>query len=186
MAELINGGLADVVEFSFANLTPDEESDAGGAVSVANVQRTLSDIRTVYARASGADVVHIHSALAPAPTLFRAGLLAGAAKARGAAVVMHAHGGRVVDFVETRGRKALSRLCLGRPVDRAIAVADSVTSALSPVIGSTMVTTIPNGVDCARFVPRDGRAMFRPEFSTLGTSRHVRASSTCSKRATCS
>lgn len=168
MAGLFEGTLADSVEFSFVNLTPEGESDGGGAVSVANVARTLSDLRTVYAAASGADVVHIHSALAPAPTLLRAGLLAGAAKARGAAVVMHAHGGRVVDFVESRGARVLVRQCLGRPVDRVIAVAGSVTTALSPIIGSTNITTIPNGVDCARFVPRVGASHRPPRILYVG------------------
>jgi len=168
MAELLEGGLADLVEFSFVNLTPGEDSDAGGAVSVTNIRRSLSDIRTLYANAAGADVVHIHSALAPAPTMLRAGLLACAAKARGAAVIMHAHGGRVVDLVESRGATALARLCLGPPVDRVVAVAESVTAALSPVTGSTTVTTIPNGVDCARFASSSGASHVPPRILYVG------------------
>ena len=55
--------------------------------------RTLRDARAVRDRARGQDIVHIHTALAPTVTVLRAALLAVAARSRGCAVVVHAHGG---------------------------------------------------------------------------------------------
>jgi glycosyltransferase involved in cell wall biosynthesis len=124
----------------------------GGRLSVANVRRTLDDTRGVWRASAGRDVVHIHSALAPGVTLVRAGLLALAGRARGARVVVHAHGGRVPLWMTTRRRRAVARVAL-RPADRLIAVSEGGRAALAATVGRRVVR-VDNGVDVHAFMAR--------------------------------
>lgn len=160
MHALVTGPLADDVDFDFLNLTGEADMGAGGALSAENIRRTFVDVRTVFVRAADADIVHIHSALAPASTLLRAGVLAAASRLRGARVVIHAHGGRFVSFAEQRSASLLIRMCLA-PADRVIAVASAVHVSLGSTAARDRTRMIGNGVDCDRFevgaVRRDGR-----------------------------
>src|SRR3954468_5527368 len=92
---LLGSRLAEEHDLRFLNLAH-EGTPQGGPASVANIRRTLRDAVAVWRAARGVDVVHIHSALSPAVTIGRAGLLAVVGRLRGCAVVVHAHGGNVL------------------------------------------------------------------------------------------
>ena len=74
------------------NLSPASGS-RGGSTSWDNLRRTLGDVGRVPRTVRRGDVVHVHSALAPTVTALRAGSLLVAGRLRGAATVLHAHGG---------------------------------------------------------------------------------------------
>ena len=57
-------GLGHDHDVRLVNLTRDGER-AGGRLTLSNLTRTLADAREVWRGARGADVVHVHSALAP-------------------------------------------------------------------------------------------------------------------------
>ena len=91
--ETLRGGpLAQEHDLRFLNVAHAGVPE-GGRATVGNIRRTVRDAVAVWRAARGRDVVHIHSALAPAVTVLRAALLAVAGRARGSAVVIHAHGG---------------------------------------------------------------------------------------------
>jgi glycosyltransferase involved in cell wall biosynthesis len=122
----------------------------GGEASVGNVVRTVRDAYAVWRASGDADVVHIHSALAPAVTVIRAGLLALAARLRGAAVIVHAHGGNIETWL-TSGRSRLIMRVAMLPAHRVVAVWSAGRRALASVLGDERVSLIDNGVDTARF-----------------------------------
>ncbi len=122
----------------------------GGEASATNVGRTLRDAVRVFASARDHDIVHIHSALAPAVTIVRAGLLAFAARLRGCGVIVHAHGGNIETWLTTPGRRALMRLAM-LPAHRVVAVWTAGDKALTSALGRQRVCLIDNGVDLARY-----------------------------------
>jgi glycosyltransferase involved in cell wall biosynthesis len=151
---LQHGELGDLHEITFLNVahfgTPE-----GGEVTAGNIGRTLRDALNVFRMAKGHDVVHIHSALAPAVTVGRAGLLALAGRLRGARVVMHAHGGNIETWLTTRRTRALMRLAM-LPVSHVVAVWSAGEQTLARALGPRRVSLIDNGVDTERFVPAPG------------------------------
>lgn len=124
----------------------------GGRATVGNVRRTLHDAVAVLRQAPAADVVHLHTALVPTVTLLRAGLLAGAARARGRAVVVHVHGGNLGSWLVGRGRRVLVRAAL-RPATRVVTVWEAGRRSLADVLGDERVVLLDNGVDVERFRP---------------------------------
>ena len=136
-------------ELTFLNLAHAGRPQ-GGRPTVANIARTVRDTAAVWRSSRGQDIVHIHSALAPAVTVIRAGLLAAAARARGCRVIMHAHGGNMDAWLSRPGRARLMRLAM-RPVARIVAVWTAGLQALGPVLGEERVSLIDNGVDLSRF-----------------------------------
>ena len=154
LSTLREGELADLHEITFLNVahfgTPE-----GGEVTAGNIGRTLRDARNVFRMARGQDIVHIHSALAPAVTVARAGLLALAGRLRGAAVVLHAHGGNIETWLANRRRRLLMRLAM-LPASHVVAVWSAGEQTLRGALGPGRVSLIDNGVDTERFVPADG------------------------------
>jgi glycosyltransferase involved in cell wall biosynthesis len=146
---LLTGDLASRYRLTFLNVahfgTPE-----GGEVTTGNIVRTLRDAKAVWVKAGDHDIVHVHSALAPTVTMLRAGLLALAARARGCAVVMHAHGGNLEASLQTPLRRLALRLCM-LPAQRVVAVWGAGERALAGVLGARKVRLIDNGVDCARY-----------------------------------
>jgi glycosyltransferase involved in cell wall biosynthesis len=150
LALLQSGPLADAHDLTFLNLA--EAVDVqGGRASGANVVRAARDTWRVWQAAKGQDVVHVHSALAPAVTMVRAGLLAAAGRSRGSQVVVHAHGGRVQLFLTSPARRRFARAALAA-VTRVAAVSEGAYDALVAVLGDR-VLLVENGVDVARFTP---------------------------------
>lgn len=117
----------------------------GGRATAGNLRRTLGDVRSVWRAAGGHDIVHVHSALAPSVTVVRAALLAMAGRARGAAVIVHAHGSEIQAWLTTPVRKALIRLAM-RPASRVVAVWTAGEVALRAVLRPGQVLRIDNGV----------------------------------------
>jgi glycosyltransferase involved in cell wall biosynthesis len=126
----------------------------GGRLSGSNLVRTAVDAIRVWRAARGCSIVHIHSALAPAVTVLRAGALAGAARLRGKPVLLHAHGGLVQLWLTTRVRRAVVRLALW-PAQRVVAVSTDGCRALQATIGADRVLYLANGVDVDRFIPTE-------------------------------
>jgi glycosyltransferase involved in cell wall biosynthesis len=145
------GELGDLHEITFLNVahfgTPE-----GGEVTAGNVGRTLRDARRLFQMAKGQDVVHIHSALAPAVTVARAGLLAAAGRMRGAKVVVHAHGGNIETWLTSWRTRTLMRLAM-LPASHVVAVWSAGEQTLATALGPERVSLIDNGVDVERFVP---------------------------------
>src|SRR4051812_48075194 len=146
---LLGSRLAEEYDLSFLNLSH-EGTPQGGRASVANVRRTLRDAAAVWQAARGVDVVHIHSALSPAVTVIRAGLLALVGRIRGAAVVIHAHGGNVLTWLSTPSRRRLMRWAM-RPAHRVVAVWTAGLDMLRSVLPESKVVLIGNGVPVERF-----------------------------------
>src|SRR5215216_4833995 len=103
-------------------------SREGGRLSTANLRRTAGDAWRVWRCAADADLVHIHSAVAPAVTLLRVGLLAAAARVRGSRVVIHAHGGLLPLWLQGRLRRSLARAALA-PASHVVCVSTKGRSA---------------------------------------------------------
>jgi glycosyltransferase involved in cell wall biosynthesis len=141
---LLGSDLRKAWDLTFLNVAHDDARQ-GGRLSGANLRRTLADARAVWRASAGTDVVHIHSALAPGMTLARAGLLATAARARGARVILHAHGGQVQLWLTTAPRRAMARAALAS-VDTVVAVSEAGRVALASAVGDRVVR-VDNGVD---------------------------------------
>jgi glycosyltransferase involved in cell wall biosynthesis len=141
---LLSSSLATEHDLRFLNVahagTPE-----GGRVTAGNVSRTVRDVRAVFRAARDSDVVHVHTALAPAVTVLRAGLLALAGRVRGCAVVVHAHGGAIQFWLTSRRRRALLRLAMA-PAHRVAAVWTAGQGALQGVLPAGRVTLVDNGV----------------------------------------
>ena len=91
---LLGSRLARDHDVRFLNVAHSDTPE-GGRATLGNVRRTVRDTVAVWRQAKGCDIVHIHSALAPAVTVVRASLLALAGRARGCSVAVHAHGGNI-------------------------------------------------------------------------------------------
>jgi len=146
---LLTGDLAARYELTFLNVAH-HGTPEGGEVTTGNVVRTLRDARAVFVMAKGHDLVHIHSALAPTVTVLRAGLVALAARSRGCAVIVHAHGGNLEDSLNTPFRRGLLRLAM-LPAQRVVAVWSAGERALARVLGAAKVRLVDNGVDCSPY-----------------------------------
>jgi glycosyltransferase involved in cell wall biosynthesis len=151
---LLNSRLAEEHDLRFLNVAH-SETPQGGRATLANVRRTLHDSIAVWRAARGSDIVHIHSALAPAVTVLRAALLAAVARARGCVVVVHAHGGNIRTWLTTPWRRGLMRLAM-RPAHRVVAVWTAGVDALRRVLPEERVTLIDNGVPLGVHAERQG------------------------------
>jgi glycosyltransferase involved in cell wall biosynthesis len=125
----------------------------GGRFSAGNVGRTARDAWNVWRESGGVDIVHIHSALAPASTILRVGVLGAAARLRRRGVVVHAHGGLIPLWMHTRARRWLARLALA-PARKVIAVSVDGYRALEAVVGGRALL-LDNGVDTDAFCPSE-------------------------------
>ena len=150
---LMDGTLASVVDLEFLNLAEGAQAQ-GGQISASNISRTLRDVKRLSARASDVDVAHIHSALAPGATLVRAGALIAAARRRGAHVVLHAHGGLLVDWASSGSRRRLVRTMLAR-ADIVVAVSTGLVQTLDRCGVRAPVVLLANSVDVHAFAPPD-------------------------------
>jgi glycosyltransferase involved in cell wall biosynthesis len=137
--------IADGDRVSFLNLTPAERG-GGGRLDHRNAGRTARDALAVWRQAGDHDVVHIHSALAPGPTLLRAGILAAAARTRGARVIVHGHGGRIPGWLRSGPRRLLARAALAA-AHVVIAVSTGGADALRAALGDDRVRLVDNGVE---------------------------------------
>jgi glycosyltransferase involved in cell wall biosynthesis len=153
-------------ELSFQNVahagTPE-----GGRVSMGNVRRTLRDAVSVWRAAGHHDVVHINSALAPAVTVMRAGLLVLAGWSRGCAVIVHAHGGNIETWLTTRRARWVTRAAMNR-ASLVVAVWNAGQQALVETLGEQRVRLVVNGVDTSRFTPASPRSPDRPRVLYVG------------------
>jgi glycosyltransferase involved in cell wall biosynthesis len=157
---LATSDLAQRHRLELLNLADDDATPEGGRATWGNVRRTGRDVRRVWRAARARDVVHVHTAGAPAVTMARLGLLVLAARLRGARVVAHVHGGLVVAMLTGRVGRVVARAAL-LPAHRVVAVASTVHDALQRVVAPRRLELLRNGVDTARFspdpTPRDGR-----------------------------
>jgi glycosyltransferase involved in cell wall biosynthesis len=143
--ETLRGGpLAQEHDLRFLNVAHAGVPE-GGRATVGNIRRTVRDAVAVWRAARGRDVVHIHSALAPAVTVLRAALLAVAGRARGSAVVIHAHGGNIAFWLTTPLRRALLRIAM-LPAHRVGACWTAGEQAQQRVLPAGRVALIDNGV----------------------------------------
>ena len=146
----------------------------------------VRDALAVWRAARGHDIVHIHSALAPAVTVLRAGA-AGARRraAEAAAVIVHAHGGDVQSWLTSPLRRCLTRLAM-QPAHRVVAVWTAGRDAAAHgSLPADRVRLIDNGVRTDA-VPagRRHRTGAARGCCTSGCSRRARACSTCSTAST--
>jgi glycosyltransferase involved in cell wall biosynthesis len=154
---LLRSDLARAHDLRFLNVAH-PGTPQGGQVTLGNLRRTVTDAAQVWRAAGDRDVVHIHSALAPSVTVVRASLLAWAARARGAKVIVHAHGGNVETWLRPWHRRMLMRVAMW-PAARVVAVWTAGERALSAALGSQKVCLVDNGVesfDGLREVNRSG------------------------------
>lgn len=149
--QLLGGPLAEEHEVELLNLTRADEVSRGGKLTSANVTRTLVDARALWRAAAAVDVVHLHTAMEPAVTAVRAGLLVLAARLRRTPVVVHVHGGRLGAWMRTAAHRLLVRVLL-TPARVIVAVSTEGQKALDRVAGGK-VHLVPNGVDLERFQP---------------------------------
>lgn len=147
--DLLNGDIGRTHEVTFLNLAH-TGTPQGGTMTVGNIARTVRDAVSVWRESSDNQIVHLHSALAPAVTVVRAGVLACAARLRGCSVVMHVHGGNLASWLAQPARPLFLRMALS-PADRVVAVWSAGYDALVAVMGEDRVRLIENGVDTDRF-----------------------------------
>jgi len=151
LGDLCSGDLAREHQVTFLNVAH-HDTPEGGRATWGNLRRTVLDAVRVWRAARGQDVVHLNSALAPSVTVLRAGLLALAARLRGCAVLVHAHGGNIETWLTTRRARLVMRVAMG-PADRVVAVWEAGCRALADVLGPQRVSLVDNGVDTDRFRP---------------------------------
>jgi glycosyltransferase involved in cell wall biosynthesis len=164
---LLGSALAEEHELRFLNLAH-TGTPQGGQATLANVRRTVRDTGAVWRAARGRDIVHIHSALSPAVTLVRAALLGLAGRARGCAVVIHAHGGYVQTWLTTPWRRVLMRLAM-LPAQRVVAVWTAGRDTLRTVLPEARVALIDNGVPLENYAqPSPGRGHGTPRVLFVG------------------
>lgn len=150
---MLRSELAATHELTLVNFT-DSGPLEGGRLSRRNVGRVGRDAAVLFDAAGAADVVHIHSALAPLVTLIRVCLLALVARVRGCPVIVHAHGGRFRHWVEHPLRRAVVRAALA-PASRVVSVSQSGYQALAPAVPHGRLRLIENGIDLDVFRPSD-------------------------------
>jgi glycosyltransferase involved in cell wall biosynthesis len=137
-------------EVELLNLSPGRVTE-GGRTSLSNLARTVRDTVTVLRRARRGDLVHVHSAMAPAVTAVRSGLFAAAARARGAHVVVHAHGGRVAS-VPAGSLTARLVVAALRPAHAVVVVSTRVLRVLVELgVDARRLTHVPNAIEVERF-----------------------------------
>lgn len=164
--EMLRGGaLAERHDVRLLNVAHDGVRQ-GGKFTTGNIGRTVRDALDVRKHGRRADVVHIHSALAPAVTVVRAGLLALAGRSRGCTVVVHAHGGNIQTWLTTPLRRAVMRLAMA-PAHSVVAVWTAGENALREVLPAGKVTLIDNGVPLDR-VPEPGPPSDPPRILYVG------------------
>ena len=151
LVALTESRLADEFDLRFLNLTPAAGSQ-GGRFTLRNLTSTATDVARVARAARAADLVHLHSALFPAVTLARAGMLTAAARAAGTPVLVHAHGGRLDQWLVTPGRQRLARASL-LPATEVVAVSAPNAERLGEALRRP-VEVLLNGIDLERFRPR--------------------------------
>ncbi len=118
----------------------------GGKASASNVGRTLHDAARVWRHAKSHDIVHIHTALAPTVTVLRAALLAFAARLRGCAVIVHAHGSELESWLSGGFRRRVLRLAMA-PAHRIAACWSNGEQLLGEALGHDRVQLVDNGVE---------------------------------------
>jgi glycosyltransferase involved in cell wall biosynthesis len=154
LATLLGSRLAQSHDIRFLNVAH-TGTPQGGRATPANLARTVRDVAAVWRAARGRDVVHIHSALSPAVTVVRASLMALAGRARGCAVVVHAHGGGIHFWLTTPWRRRLLRWAMS-PVHRVVAVWTAGQDALREVLPPDRIALIDNGVPVDAYPVRQG------------------------------
>lgn len=148
---LLESSISATHDVTLLNLTRKGIGE-GGRFTAGNVRYTLADAFRLLRACANADIVHIHSALAPGSTLLRAGMLTAVARFGGKPVVMHAHGGRIELWLITPGKRYTARLAL-MAADLVIAVSNGAAEALGTALGSERVRLIDNGVDVLAYGP---------------------------------
>ena len=141
---LLGSRLAEEHDLRFLNLAHTGTPE-GGRATVGNLTRTLRDVVAVWRAAGDRDIVHVHSALAPAVTTVRAALLGAAGRVRGCSVIVHAHGGGIQSWLNSRWRRTLLRWAM-HPAHRVVAVWTAGRDLLQQVLPPERVTLIDNGV----------------------------------------
>ncbi len=154
MLGLQTGPLAATHDIDLLNLTR-ADVPRGGRFTGRNITRTLGDAWSLLRAAGGSDIVHIHTALVPAATLLRAGLLVLAGRIRRRKVVLHVHSGKVQLWLDRPTRRRLVKLALAG-AHRVVAVSRGAHEALLESEVPGRLVFIPNGVDVARFGPAEG------------------------------
>lgn len=152
--ELRHGPLADAHDITFLNVAH-HGTPQGAALTGGNVVRTVRDAFAVWRAAKGQDVVHLNSALAPAVTVVRAGLLALAGRLRGCAVIVHAHGGNIETWLASRRARLVLRVAM-LPADAVVACWAAGRTALAGALRPERVFLVHNGVDPDRFTEAAG------------------------------
>lgn len=142
---LRHSDLAEWHEVTFLNVAH-HDTPEGGRASWSNLRRTVTDAVAVFRAARGQDLVHVHSALAPAVTVARAGLLALAGRLRGCGVVVHAHGGNVETWLVSPIKLRLVRLAVA-PAHRVAACWTIGARVLHETLDGERVVLVDNGVD---------------------------------------
>lgn len=165
LAGLLSSDVVREHDVRFLNVAH-SSAPQGGRPTVRNLVRTARDTFAVWRTSRGCDVVHIHSALAPAVTVLRAGAFAVAGRLRGARIIVHAHGGRLESWVGSRRGRLILRLAM-RPVAQVVAVWSGGDRVLASLLGRDRVRLIDNGVDLSSFVATD-RPERRPRVLYVG------------------
>jgi glycosyltransferase involved in cell wall biosynthesis len=145
--------LTERFELRLVNTTREAVREAG-AWSVPNARHAVEDAVRVFRAARDADVVHVQTALLPAPPLARALALCEAARAGGAGVLCHAHTGLVNDGPgESFDPSRPERLLLARFgfVDAMLTVSDAGARGLRPHVRGAVVEIVDNAVDVSSF-----------------------------------
>ena len=155
LAMLAQAGPALGREMVLLNVA-DASRREGGATSWANLTKTFADVRRVLGAVRRGDIVHVHSAMAPAVTGVRAGLLLAAGRFRGAHTVLHAHGGRLPGTLTSGRRRRLARWSVAA-ADTVVTVSHTVLDALAACgVSTSRLELVANGVDVRTFAPGAG------------------------------
>ena len=157
----LKGGIATVAldlvedpglnaEFEVVFLNTAQNDDQRGKMSTANIKRMLADTVGTFRLARPGAVVHSHSVQYPGPVAWRQVAIALAARARGAAILLHNHaqppymeapGGWHVDRLNRWGFAVLDRL-----VDANILIAPAGEPNLRRYMRSTPLPVVANSV----------------------------------------
>lgn len=137
------------VRIGYLNTTS-RQREKPGAPTVANARLALVHARQTFARARGADVVHLNVAPAPSLPLLRAMLLCAAARAGGAHTILHAHSGRLDRCTRSGLYRALLRAALA--LTHAFVVVSSSAERTVSRLGSGKVVRVPNAIDPQSFL----------------------------------
>ena len=144
---LSSRALRERFSLSFLNTSTVRDKRPGG-LTAANLKAAAAHARAIRRTARAADVVHLNLAPVPLLPLLRAGALAAAARRAGAAVVLHAHTGRLPAALRRPGYRAAFR-AVSRIVDRLVVV--SAEAELAARRLGVAATRLAGGVDASRF-----------------------------------